>query len=128
MMGSLEIFSRSLTSNKGENCANDTCHYNVLCLVAQLYLTLCDPMDCSCQAPLSMGFSRQEYWSGLPLTPPQDLANPGINLYLRCLLHCRQIPYLLSHQENHHNSGLKFHKRGETQPDMILVIISIQVV
>ena len=27
-------------------------------------LTLCDPMDCSHQAPLSMGFSRQEYWSG----------------------------------------------------------------
>ena len=30
----------------------------------QLCLTLCNPMDCSCQAPLSMGFSRQEYWSG----------------------------------------------------------------
>ena len=29
--------------------------------------TLCDPMDCSPPAPLSMGFSRQEYWSGLPL-------------------------------------------------------------
>ena len=30
------------------------------------------------QAPLSMGFSRQEYWSGLPLPPPEDLPNPGI--------------------------------------------------
>ena len=30
-----------------------------------------------CQAPLSMGFSRQEYWSGLPFTPPGDLSNPG---------------------------------------------------
>ena len=30
------------------------------------------------QAPLSMGFSRQEYWSGLPFTSPQDLPNPGI--------------------------------------------------
>ena len=30
------------------------------------------------QAPLSMGFSRQEYWSGLPLPPPGDLPNPGI--------------------------------------------------
>ena len=30
------------------------------------------------QAPLSMGFSRQEYWSGLPYPPPRDLLNPGI--------------------------------------------------
>ena len=32
----------------------------------------------ACQAPLSMGFSRQEYWSGLPCCPPGDLSNPGI--------------------------------------------------
>ena len=31
-----------------------------------------------CQAPLSMGFPRQEYWSGLPFPPPGDLPNPGI--------------------------------------------------
>ena len=30
----------------------------------------------ACQAPLTMGFSRQEYWSGLPLSPPGDLPNP----------------------------------------------------
>ena len=30
------------------------------------------------QAPLSKGFSRQEYWSGLPSPPPGDLPNPGI--------------------------------------------------
>ena len=30
------------------------------------------------QAPLSMGFSRQGYWSGLPFPPPEDLPNPGI--------------------------------------------------
>ena len=30
------------------------------------------------QAPLNMGFSRQEYWSGLPCPPPGDLPNPGI--------------------------------------------------
>ena len=41
--------------------------------------TLCDPMDCTAlQAPLSMGFSGQEYWSGLPCPPPGDLPNPGI--------------------------------------------------
>ena len=31
----------------------------------------------SCQAPLSMGFSRQEYWRGLPFPPPGDLPHPG---------------------------------------------------
>ena len=31
-----------------------------------------------CQAPLSMGFSKQEYWGGLPFSPPGDLPNPGI--------------------------------------------------
>ena len=32
----------------------------------------------ACQSPLSMGFSRQEYWSGLPCPPPGDLLDPGI--------------------------------------------------
>ena len=41
----------------------------------QLFLTLWTVV---LQAPLSMGISRQEYWSGLPCTPPGDLANPGI--------------------------------------------------
>ena len=36
------------------------------------------PWIVSHQAPLSMGFSRQEYWSGLPFTSPGDLPNPGI--------------------------------------------------
>ena len=47
----------------------------------QSFLTLCDPRDCIAhQAPLSMGFSRQEYWSGLPCPPPGDLPDPGIKL------------------------------------------------
>ena len=32
----------------------------------------------ACQVPLSMGFSRQEYWSGLPCPPPGDLPDPGM--------------------------------------------------
>ena len=40
--------------------------------------TLCDPMDSNHQDPLSMEFSRQEYWSGLPFPSPGDLHNPGI--------------------------------------------------
>ena len=51
---------------------------NVLCSVAQLCLTLCNPMDCIRQAPLSMGFSRQEYWSGLAFPSPGDLPNSEI--------------------------------------------------
>ena len=35
------------------------------------------PWTAARQAPLSMGFSRQEYWSGLPCPPPGDLPNPG---------------------------------------------------
>ena len=37
------------------------------------------PQIVSCQAPLSMGFSRQEYWSGLPSPSLEDLPNPGID-------------------------------------------------
>ena len=36
------------------------------------------PRIVACQAPLSMGFSRQEYWSGLPFPSPGDLPDPGI--------------------------------------------------
>ena len=49
-----------------------------LVLVAQSCPTLCDPRTVAHQAPLSMGFSRQESWSGLPCPPPGDLPNPGI--------------------------------------------------
>ena len=44
----------------------------------QLCPTFFDPVDCSLSAPLSMGFSRQEYWSGLPFPPPGDLPDAGI--------------------------------------------------
>ena len=48
------------------------------CLVTKSYLT-CDPIDCSLPcSTLSMGFPRQEYWSGLPFPSPGDLPKPGI--------------------------------------------------
>ena len=43
----------------------------------QLFVT---PWTVDPQAPLSVGFSRQEYWSGLPCPPTGDLPNPGIKL------------------------------------------------
>ena len=63
-------------------------HKNLLCaqlsasggggLVAKLCLTLVTPWTVAHQAPLSMGFSRQEYWSGFLFPFPGDLPNPGI--------------------------------------------------
>ena len=47
----------------------------MLVLVAQSCPTLCNPMDCS---SLSMRFSRQAYWSGLPCPPPGKMPNPGM--------------------------------------------------
>ena len=46
-------------------------------LLLQLCPTLCDPVSCSPPGVLSMAFSRQEYWSGLPC-PPSDLPNSGV--------------------------------------------------
>ena len=48
-------------------------------LVAQSCATLSNPMDyIAHQAPLSMGFSRPEYWNGLPFSSPGDFPKPGI--------------------------------------------------
>ena len=47
--------------------------------VAQSCPTLCDPLGCAAsQAPPSMGFSRHEYWSGVPFPSPGDLPDPGM--------------------------------------------------
>ena len=57
------------------------CHFLLQCMkveseseVIQSCLTLSDPMDCSPSAPPSMGFSGQQYWSGVPLPSPGLLA------------------------------------------------------
>ena len=47
-------------------------------LVNKSCLTLVILWIVACQAPLSMGFSRQEYWSELPFPSPGDIADPGI--------------------------------------------------
>ena len=49
-----------------------------LFLVTQLYRLLATPWAVVQQAPLSMEFFRQEYWSGLPFPSPENLPNPGI--------------------------------------------------
>ena len=62
-----------------------------LCVCVKL-LQLCpthrNPMDCSLPGPLSVGFSRQEHWSGLLCPAPGDLPGPGMEATsLVCLLH-----------------------------------------
>ena len=67
-----------------------TMEYCVCCVLScfshvQFFATL---WTAACQAPLSKGFSRQEYWSGLPCPPPEDLPNPVIkptSLYISCI-------------------------------------------
>ena len=54
------------------------------------------PWTAACQAPLSTGFSRQEYWSGLPCPPQGIFPTQGLNPGLR---HCRRILYQLSYRE-----------------------------
>ena len=65
--------------------------------VAQSCQTLCDPIDSSLsQALLSMGFSRQEYWNGLPFPSLGNLPTQGSN---PSLSHCRQTLFCLSHHQ-----------------------------
>ena len=67
----------------------------------QLCPTLCDPMDCVAHpVPLSMGFSRQEYWSGWPFPPPGDLPNPGIEPTSPAAPALQADSLLLSHRGN----------------------------
>ena len=68
-----------------------------ICLHAQSCPPFCDLRTRARQAPMSMGFPRQEYWSGLPFPSPEDLPIQGSNLHLLHLLHW-QAEYLpLSH-------------------------------
>ena len=62
----------------------------------QVVSNFCDPMNLpgACQVPPSMGFSKQEYWSGLPFPFPGDLPDPGMKPGLP---QCRQKLYWLSY-------------------------------
>ena len=59
------------------------------------------PWTVAHQAPLSVGFSRLEYWSGLPCPPLGDLPDPGIELASLVSLHWKRILYPLSHLGSH---------------------------
>ena len=55
-------------------------HFTYFSLTVNVLPPFATPWTVAHQAPLSMGFSRQEYWSGLPFPSPGDLPNPGIEL------------------------------------------------
>ena len=64
----------------------------------QSCLTLCNPMDCSPPGFSIQGFTRQEYWSGLPCPPPGDLPDPVIepvSLYICCSGQSGSLPLAL---------------------------------
>ena len=52
--------------------------YACVCVCELSVLTLCNPWTVACQAPLSMEFFRQDYWSRSALPPSRDLLDPGI--------------------------------------------------
>ena len=76
------------------------------CSLAQLCLALSDTVGCSPPAPLSTGFFRQEYWSGLPSPPPGEHPNPGIKPTSLCLLHW-QVGSLPSEPNPPNSDGLR---------------------
>ena len=65
--------------------------------VAKSCPTLCNPTDLARQVPLSVGFSRQEYWSGLPCPLPGIVLTQGSNLDLLCFLYWQADSLSLSH-------------------------------
>ena len=80
-----------LSASKGSSCASpdiktvlhtgnehDAVHQIRACARALSRLTLCDPWTIAHQVSLSMGFSRQEYWNGLPFPPPRTFPDPEI--------------------------------------------------
>ena len=85
----LRVFS-ALNSSKDANYGR-ALKKKCVCYSPSRIRLFVTPWTVARQAPLSMGFSRPEYWSGLPCPPPEDLSNPGIEP--TCLLHCRQILY-----------------------------------
>jgi len=77
----LFLWTKNIFPCRDKNC--------FCCLVTKLCQTFVIPWT-MIQAPLSVGFPRQEYWSELPFPSLGDLPNPGLNF---CLLHCRWILY-----------------------------------
>ena len=78
----------------------------------QLYSTPCDPIDRSPLAPLSLGFSRQEYWSGLPFPSPMHACMLScfshVQFYATLWTAAHQAPLSTGFSRQEYWSGLPF--------------------
>ena len=84
-------------------------------LVAQSCPTLCNPTNCSSQAPLSMWFSRQEYWRRLPGPSPGDLPQLRDQTRVPCIADSffivwatSKLPNLVAYRDGHHTAPSYF--------------------
>jgi len=75
------------------------CCFSLLCVLSHSVISnsFAIPWTVARQSPLSMGFPRQEYWSGLPFTSPGDLSNLGIKPVLPATPALQVDSFLLSH-------------------------------
>ena len=77
----------------------------------QLFAT---PWTVACQAPLSVGLSRQEYWNGLPFLSPGISLIQGLNLCLLHPLHCGRILYIEPPRKPNMDTNISsYHAVGE---------------
>ena len=76
---------------------------DALCVLSHVWLFV-TPWTVACQTPLSMGFSRQEYRSGMPFLIPVDLPDRGWNIHLLHLPHCQAGSSPLGHLESPHTT------------------------
>ena len=86
------MIEQSILSKQSMLSVTHFCVCTCVCVgsVSKACPTICDSKDCSLPgSSLSMGFPRQEYWGGLPFSPPGVLPNPGINPLLLSLLYWR---------------------------------------
>ena len=91
------------------------CHFLLQCMkvkseseVAQSCLTLATPWTAAYQAPPSMGFSRQKYWSGVPLPSPKDQLDTVTTLFLNGSLTSTYVTTLSASSAEWHLSSFCF--------------------
>ena len=118
-----------------EDKRSRTCYHGIIsqcshwkvhgCSVAQSCPTFYNLMTAAHQPPLSMEFSRQEYWSGLPFPSPGKLPNSGSNLKLLCLLHWQADFYHCTTWEAYEiiHSNLILWMSSETGSDLPKVLL-----